>query len=142
MHDADGVDVAERVEQAECEGAQLRHTERTALLHEGAERRAVDVLGGEPRWIGLEVGIEKTGDVVPADLLDDVDLAGEALEHRLVVGQRAPEQLDRCWRPVEVVTEEHQPHAAFAQPRLQSVRPDPRRIALEQRFRHGARPIA
>src|SRR5690606_7496605 len=82
---------------------------------------AVDVLGGDPRPLGLRVGAEDRRDAEPADLAGLLHLGGEPAPHVRIPGPGGVEQLDGRPVPVGRLTEEDLAEPAPAEPSDQPV---------------------
>ncbi len=117
-----------------ADGGDLRGRQGALLGHLVVQRGPGDVLGGEPRPLGLQVRGHQAGRAAPADPPGCGHLAGEPGAELLVLGQIGADHLECDALPAPVGPQIDHTHAAGAEPPVQSERADDTRSSRRSRI--------
>jgi hypothetical protein len=116
VHDAGGMDGAQRGGHAEREMFQVGGPQRAAPGDQLRQRRALDVLGDQVWLRSVGVGVEHGGRGEPADPAGAVGLPPEPGAELGPLRQLRPDHLDGDRGAVRRAAEEHGAHPALTQP--------------------------
>ncbi len=139
VDEARRVDVLQRVGEAGAQDADGALGQRSVVRGDHRlERGARDVPGGQPRHLGLGVGVEHGGRPGAADPPRRRDLLAEPVAELGPFGQLTPDQFHRDGAPPFGARQIDLSHAARAEAGLEAVRPYLLRVPRTELFHRGA----
>ncbi len=140
VHDARLVHGDQALGEGGPDGGDLRRGQRSLLRDLVVQGGAGDVLGGEPRPVGLQVGGDEPGGAAASDPPRRGHLAREPGAELLVLGQVGPDHLQRDPLAAAVGAQIDDPHAARAEPPVQPERADDTRVLAPQAHHRHVHP--
>jgi hypothetical protein len=134
MHHTLAVQLRQRLSHPQGEHSDRRCRHRPGGGDDLVQRRAADILRGQPGAVGPRISIEQPGHPLAADRAHHLYFPGESQAEPRICGELAVHHFHRRERTVTAPPEVDLAHAARAQPTHQPVRPHVHWIVRRQRL--------